>query len=82
MDDTYSIVKDILSTNNTNMVVDIKNKIDDIIKLLYDNNKNKIAINLLKQITITMNSIIKNINDNSDKLNTLLKNMDNKINFY
>ena len=77
MDDTYSIIKDVMSTSNANIVVDIKNKIEDIILLLYENNKNKIAINLLKNITIMINTIIKNINDNSCKLNTILKNMSN-----
>ena len=68
-DDTCSIIRDILSTNNVNMIIDIKNQIDDIIQALYDNSKNKIAIRSLKQITKEMDSIIKNINDNSDKLN-------------
>ena len=77
MDEIYTIVIDVLSKNNSNSVVDIRNKINDIIQLLHDNNKNKIAINLLKQITITMDLIIKTIGDNSSRLITLLKNLDN-----
>ena len=45
MEDTCLIVRDILSTNNASVVIEMKNKIDDIIQLLYDNNKNKTAIN-------------------------------------
>ena len=80
---TYLIVKEVLYANNANIIVYIKNKIGEVIELLQDNSKNVVAINLLKQITITLNSIIENINDNSDKLNSVLRNidnMDNKIN--
>ena len=61
MFDLYSIFKDIPPINNAKMVVDIKNKIDNIFQLLYEINKNKITINLLKRITLTINSFIKNI---------------------
>ena len=82
MDESYAMVKDILSTNNTYMVTNIQQKIDDVMELLKDNTKNSIAINLLKEVSISMNSIVSKNNDISDKLNALLKKMGENMKTY
>ena len=55
------------------LVLDVKNKIEYIIQLLNNKNKNNNVINLLKNIIKTINWIINNINNNNQKLNTLIQ---------
>lgn len=72
MFELYSIFKDIPPINNAKMVVDIKNKIDNIFQLLYEINKNKITINLYCIKNLYYKFI--RINNINNKFNKLIEN--------
>ena len=81
MEDAYLIVGDILSSINVNVIEDVKDKIDDTIQLiLYDHNRNRIAINLLNEIKTSINIFVRNIKYNCNKLTVHLKSIENVYN--
>ena len=75
MNDTLSIIKDILSKNNANIILDTKQKLTDLINCLKSDSKNKTIISILQYLVDSLNKIITNTNYTNEQLSIIMNKM-------
>ena len=79
MEDNIFAINNNIYSNNNNILLEIIQKLNNVIDDLNDSNINKIIINKIKDIIIIINKLINENKKNVDLIRKDIKNLDAKI---